>query len=190
VLPEGAFEGMFQDGAAPIERSSPWPGRLLVAGVLAVVLPVLWVGAIAAATLVRRSRRRARTSTASTRVAVAWAEVGEALAGVDAGPQAHETPAEVASRAADATGTADPGGLPALARITTVAAYAPEGVDDGAATSAEALAADLVRGIRTTMDRRQRLRRALDPRPLLPARTARRRVGGAAAVEDGTLVRA
>jgi transglutaminase-like putative cysteine protease len=190
VLPEGAFEGMFQDGAAPIERASPWPGRLVVAGLLAVGLPALWVGAVAVATLVRRSRRRALATTARARVGVAWAEVGEALATVDAGPRSHETPGEVASRAASAVGTADPGALADLARTTTVAAYAPDGVDDGAATVAQAQAGELVRGISATMDGRQRLRRALDPRPLLPARVARRRVGGAAAVEDGTLIRA
>jgi hypothetical protein len=164
-LPEGTV----------VDRPSPWPGRLLVLGLLATGLPALWVGVVALGGAVHRRRRRARAATPGEQVGVAWVEVGEALASVGTHPEAWETPSELAARGEGARG-ADPALLASLADTVTTASYAPGGVDGATADRARDDAATLVAGITGTWDLRQRLRHAVDPRPFLPRRAARRRV--------------
>ena len=189
-LPDFGFEDVFPD-IEPTVAPSPWPRRLLVAGLLALGLPALWVGVVALGSLVRRWRRRSRATTPERRVEVAWTEVGEALAAAGAGPEPWETPSEVAARAHAAAARAEPGSLDELAGLTTVVSYARGGVDDGTAARAEELARGLVPAVERGTGWRRRVRAAFDPRPLLPRRAARRRVGGEAAVgDDGLLVRA
>lgn len=174
-LPDFGFEDVFPD-IEPTVTASPWPRRLLVAGLILVGVPALWVAAVAVAAGLRRSRRRAAAATPDAQVGLAWAEAGASLASVGAAPRAWETPTELASRAAGAPG-ADPVLLDELAALATAAAYAPGEVDEGTAVAAEAAAAELARSTRATWSTRQRVRAALDPRPHLPRRAARRRVG-------------
>ncbi|MDP8988047.1 MAG: DUF4129 domain-containing protein, partial [Actinomycetota bacterium] len=87
-------------------------------------------------------------------------------------PRPWETPVEYAQRAGGATGI-EPGTLTTLAAVTTAAGYGPDGVDDDVARQAAESATSVERGVRERLDRRARLRRALDPRGLLPDRRAR-----------------
>lgn len=186
TLPEVAFGDVFPD-TEPVDEPSPWPPRLLVAGLLLAGLPALWVGAVAVGATLHRMRRRAAATTAVDRVGLAWTEVGEALTSVGTQPHSWETPSELATRAA-ATRGADPVLLADLAGTVSTAAYAPDGVSDEVADRAQDAAATLVAGMTATWDGRQHLRAALDPRPFLPQRAARRRVGPGA--DDRTPLRA
>ncbi|HEV2768279.1 MAG TPA: DUF3488 and transglutaminase-like domain-containing protein [Acidimicrobiales bacterium] len=154
------------------EEPSPWPRRLLLAVLAVVGVPVTWAGALALLARRRRRRRRAAATTPGERVLVSWAEVGEALAQVGAPPRPWETPVEYAQRAGGATGI-DPGTLTSLAAVTTAAGYGPHGVDDDVARQAAESAATVERRVGERLDRRARVRRALDPRDLLPERPAR-----------------
>lgn len=169
-----------EDGVdvAVADEPSPWPRRLLIAGLVLVGLPALWVGAVATGSSLRHRRRRstAQGAGAGARVELAWTEVGEALTSVGTVVHPWETPTELAGRAG-ATQGADPQLLAALAGTVTTASYAAGGAAEADAERAEAHAATLVDAVHATHDPRQRLRRALDPRPLLPQRAARRRVG-------------
>lgn len=160
-------------GAAPLAPSAlPGPWRALLLVVAAVAAPSLWVLALASLKRRRRHRRRAAAGSATDKVLVAWAEVGEALSEVGAPMRPWETPIEYAQRAAGATGV-DHRLLGALAGVTTAAGYGPDGVDDIVAQRASEAAAELERTLHKGLDNRARLRGAFDPRPLLPERANR-----------------
>ena len=159
-------------GSAPEVPDSPWPLRLVLIALTVIGAPLLWWGSLALVVRRRRARRRAATTSAAERVLVSWTEVGEALARVGAPPQRWETPIEYAGRAAAATG-ADSRLLSALAGVTTAAGYGPGAIDDEVAEQAAAAARDIEQGLLAGRDYKTRLRQALDPRPLLPARKPR-----------------
>ena len=129
-----------------------------------------WLGAAAGLVMVppvgktrrRRARRRARGDAA---VLGAWHEALDRLreAGVDRWRQ--ETPLEFARRAA----TARPGAAPALRRLAGLVNGAAYGPRAGEAEAAEAWAATerVVRALDAHDPGWVRLRRRLDPRPLL-----------------------
>jgi hypothetical protein len=141
---------------------------------LAVVvgLPLAWVGALAWLSRRRRERRRAGAVTSGQRVLVAWAEVGESLARAGTPPREWETPIEYAQRAGGSNAV-DHRILNALAGVATAAGWGPGRMDDDVAESATRAAADLEQRIEQSLDTRARLRQAVDPRPLLPARRPR-----------------
>ena len=153
--------------AADSDRSSwPVPGPLtaLAAAVLA------YVGGVPLLGRLHRSRRRARATTPTTRVLVAWEEAGDDLALAGLGRQPSETVAEYAGRAGRvAAGVAAP--LAELAGHLSVAAYSPVGVDDVAAGRAESAAAAVRADVRAAALPVHRALWVLDPRPLARAIT-------------------
>ena len=154
------------------EPSSPWPGRILVAAIVLVVVPLVWAGILALAKLLRRRRRRAAAATPGERVLVAWDEVSEALARAGAPSQRWETPDEYARRAAGATGV-DGVLLTGLAGLTTTASFGRAEVPEEIAEQAAEVAGRLERAADALVPGRERLRYLVDPRPLLPERDSR-----------------
>lgn len=162
---------------------------------------VVWflVGSLAVAALVgaiplgkrhRRRRRRAAAATPADRVLVAWTEGAEALAQAGAARRPSETLAEHADHALAAVPLPDPAAsaLRVLAQDATTAAYAPTPVTLEEVTRATEAAASVEAALMASASRAERLRRVLDPRPLLadptggagrgPAARRRRRVAG------------
>jgi hypothetical protein len=159
---------------------------LVVAGIL-LVAAVLWMAALAAAGAALRSKRRRLARTSAAKVALAWAEAGEALTDRGAPPYAWETPDEFASRAAGTANLpADVGdALARLAAIEDVAAYSggdPSPADVAAATEASGT---VVAAARADRGRRAELRARWDPRPVLRAALAARAEARAARVDLG-----
>jgi transglutaminase-like putative cysteine protease len=159
-------------GAGGDAGPSPWPGRLAWTAGLVLAAAAAWVLLVVGSTELRRWRRRRSAETTSGRVLVAWEEVVEALTAAGVARRPTETPLEYAERAAGAAGI-DPVLLRSLAQRATEAGWAAEAVDEEVAAEAVAAAATLERGVRATRTRGDRLRTALDPRPLLPRRTGR-----------------
>jgi len=151
---------------------SPWPGRLAWTALALTGAAVVELLLVVLATWVRRTRRRRAARTTSGRVLVAWDEVGEALtaAGVPARPA--ETPLEYAARAAGEAGV-DPGRLRSLAVRVTEAGWAADAMDEDEAVEAVAAAAAVEGTLHAARSRGERLRWAVDPRPLLPRRAGR-----------------
>lgn len=175
-LPDVAVDEFFPE-TSPLRRPDPWPRRFLVAGVVAVAAPALWVALVAVvAGAAREVRRRRAADSPGRRIGLAWDDAGRALGAVGTPPQPWETPREVAARAARAPGV-DGRRLAELAESATLAAFAPGTADDGDATRAESAANDVVKGAERAIGPRQRLARAVDPRPHLPRPRARRRIG-------------
>ncbi|MGI9121006.1 MAG: DUF3488 and transglutaminase-like domain-containing protein [Acidimicrobiales bacterium] len=155
----------------PGAGGSTWARRLLLLVLVAVAVPALWALALNALKRRRRQLRRAAATTASDRVLVAWAEVGDALTQLGTPPRPWETPIEFAQRAAGATGV-DHRLLGALAGVTTAAGYGP-GVNTDVAERAADAAAEVERVLQEGLDNKARLIAAMDPRPLLPERATR-----------------
>ncbi|HUF33389.1 MAG TPA: DUF3488 and transglutaminase-like domain-containing protein [Acidimicrobiales bacterium] len=152
-----------------------WLPRLLIVLALLVIVPLLWAGALALVAGRRRDRRRAAATTNSDRVQVAWTEVGELLARAGTPQRPWETPAEYARRAGRTEGV-DPALLRGLAGASTAATYAAGDVGADTAGQAVDAAETIERTVTGTLDGPTRVRWALDPRPLIPARTSRRDV--------------
>lgn len=152
--------------AAADHRASTWPRRALVAAVLLVLVPLVWVGVLAGIRRVRRRRRAQAAITAESRVLLAWDEVTETLARAGTPCEPWETPVEYARRAGTATGV-DRDALHRLAGVATVAGYHRSGVSPAAADDALRSAVALQRAAMELVDRRGRLRHLIDPRPLL-----------------------
>jgi hypothetical protein len=149
-------------------------GRL---SVLLITLGGLAVAFAAGVPLTRRwvvRRRRAAAVTPSERVLVAWQEAEEMLAQAGHARRPSETATEYAGRAGPAAGSAEVE-LVGLARTTTVAGFAPEGVPPEAADAADQAAASVERAVRAQSSAGRRLWWTLDPRPVLTALRARRR---------------
>ncbi len=149
-----------------------WLGRVALMALVPVVALAGWLAVLE---LIRRRRRAGRRSAAATpaeRVLVTWTEVGEALTVLGSAPRPWETPIEYAQRAGGTTGV-DHRLLNALAGVTTTAGYGPEGVDGEVADRAAQAGADVERSIDDQLTTPARVRRALDPRPLLAGRERR-----------------
>ena len=117
----------------------------------------------------RRQLRRDAARTPADRVLVAWAEAEEDLAAAGMAQRPSETAPEFAHRVARSAGPSG-AGLVRLADDTSAAAWSSGGVAAEVATRAEAEAAGIARDLRDRSRLRDRARRALDPRPLLPRR--------------------
>ena len=148
---------------APAARSQSGP-RAVVVGVLA-GLVVLYGAGVPLANRRRRRRRRAGAATPADRVLVAWAEAVEDLAAAGLGRRRWETAPEFARRVSRAAGPAGPA-LVRLADDTSAAAWSADGVAAGVAVRATAEAANVALELRAQSSVRERLKRALDPRPL------------------------
>jgi hypothetical protein len=155
--------------AAPvIEERSSNSGRLIVAGAL-VALVLLYVAGVPLAKRRRRSRRRELAVTPADRVLVAWEEATEDMAAAGFAPRPEETAVEYAHRVRKAAG---PAGAPLtrLADDTTVAAWSAGGVAPEVAARAEAEASGVATELNAQATRRERVKKALDPRLLFKAR--------------------
>jgi hypothetical protein len=152
--------------AAPLPDERPTTGpRLTVAGTL-LVLAANYVVQVPLAKRKRRRTRRARATTAADRVLVAWAEATEDMTAAGMPPRPEETAAEFAHRVCRAAGPAG-AGLVRLADDSSAAAWSAGGVAPEVAVRAAAEAAGIAAELTTQATRRERLMRALDPRPLL-----------------------
>jgi transglutaminase-like putative cysteine protease len=146
-----------------VNRPSPWPGRLLVAGLVVAGLAVAWLVAVPTTLLARRRRRRSRATTPGQRTLVAWAEASEVLAMAGLARRPAETNQEYARRA----GNGHTAELTALAHRATAAAFGPGEVDEAVADQAEEAGAAVVTAVRESTGLWRRARWWLDPRPLL-----------------------
>jgi transglutaminase-like putative cysteine protease len=163
LSPEEVAEA--SDSEAGGRSALVWVGMaLLVAGVLALLL-----AAIPAAKRARRQRRRRTATTAGDRVLVAWAEAAEALAQAGVPRRADETLDEHATRAVGAGGLPQPAAtaLADLVGAAAAASYRAEPVEGRVATAATAAAATVEKAVSEQASRPERLRRAVDPRPLM-----------------------
>jgi transglutaminase-like putative cysteine protease len=175
---EGPTTTLPADGAVAIppttetDDGSPWPRRILVAVLVLVAVPLLWAGVLALLRVVLRRRRRSAARTPGQRVLLAWDEATEALARAGASSRPWETPTEFATRVGGTT-PVDASLLTGLAGLTTTATYAPAPVAEAAAERAADAAGRIEEQVDALLDRRARLRHLVDPRPLLPERSAR-----------------
>jgi hypothetical protein len=115
----------------------------------------------------RRQQRRQRADTPASRVETSWAEVAETLDlvyGIHRRPS--ETRREFASRlSSDPRVPRQPMG--ALAVKATVARYYPQGLQDGDAQQASAMASEIEASVSTRVSPYTRWKRMVDPRRLL-----------------------
>jgi hypothetical protein len=154
---------------APVS-SSPSGPRIVVLGILLTLGAAYLVGVPLAKRRRRRLRRAAARSPAE-RVLVAWEESAEAMAATGLARRPDETAPEYAHRVCRAAGPAG-AGLVRLADDSSAAAWSAGGVALEVAVRAEAEALGIATDLRAQSTRRERVRTALDPRPLLgrPAR--------------------
>jgi transglutaminase-like putative cysteine protease len=149
--------------APAVEESGPGSRMAIVA--LLAGLALLYCAGVPLAKARRRQRRRDAAVAPADRVLVAWAEATEDLTAAGFPPRPSETAVEFAHRVGRAVGP--PG--PAIARLaddTSAAAWSVGGVPAEVATRAESEAAAIAADLRAQATRRERLRQALDPRPL------------------------
>lgn len=155
--------------ALPEERSSTGP-RWIVAGVLLAAV-VAYVTFVPLAKRRRRRRRREAAATPAGRVLVAWEEAAEDMAAAGLPRRPDETAVEYAHRVRKAAGPAG-ATLVRLADDTTAAAWSAGGVAPEVAARAEKEAAGVATELRAQATRRERLKKALDPRLLFKTRPA------------------
>ncbi len=158
------------DGPGPAGRAA-----LALAGLLAIA--VAWPATLAVAREVRRRRRREAARTPAERVRLAWVEVTEALARRGVARRPAETHLELAARAARRVGVVE--SMTRLAALAAWADYAAEGPGAADADAAVALRDEVVRHVHAQLGWAERVRWAIDPRPLLPEQRARVVVSGA-----------
>jgi transglutaminase-like putative cysteine protease len=149
--------------ALPEERSSAG-GRWIVAGVLLAAI-VAYVTLVPLSKHLRLRRRREAAATPADRVLVAWEEATEDMAAAGLAPRPDETAVEYAHRVRKAAG---PAGAPLtrLADDTTAAAWSAGGVAEEVATRAEKEAAGVATELKAQATRRERIKKAMDPRLL------------------------
>lgn len=151
------------------DAPSPWPRRLALAALAVPTAALAWMVALGVTRAVQRARRRREAASVEARVLLAWHDTTAALTAAGVGPRPSETPHEYARRAA-ASARVDAGVLRDLAGATTVAECAPPGsLDEEEAAAATTAAAGVVTTLRRRSSATERVRAAVDPRPLLPA---------------------
>jgi transglutaminase-like putative cysteine protease len=155
----------------PVERSVAGP-RLVVVGVLLALL-ALYLAGVPLAKRRRWRLRRAEAATPADRVLVAWAEATDHMAAAGLGPRRHETSVEFAHRVCRAAGPAG-AALVRLADDASAAAWSAGGVAPEVAVRAQVEAAHVAQELRAQATLAERVRRALDPRPLVPGSHRRR----------------
>jgi transglutaminase-like putative cysteine protease len=148
--------------------------RTLIAIGIVVLLLAAWTLGVPAAKRVRRARRRAAAADDAHRVLISWAEATEALGTAKVGRRPAETMAEYANRA---TGqmplVREPAAaLATLADDATAASYSPAAPPPESVVRAQEAAAVVESAVRDIATPRQRLLRAIDPRPLFSRRRA------------------
>ncbi|HEX2048960.1 MAG TPA: transglutaminaseTgpA domain-containing protein [Acidimicrobiales bacterium] len=150
---------------APVEESTAGRRWLPVAGLVA-VLVVLYTVGVPLAKRRRVLRRREGAVTPADRVLVAWAEATEDMAAAGFRARPDETAPEYAHRVCRAAGPAGPA-LVRLADDTSAAAWSAGGVAVEVAARAEREGAYVAGELKAQAGWRERLVKALDPRPLV-----------------------
>lgn len=151
--------------------------RKVLALALVLGLLALLVG-VPVAKRVRRDLRRTSAKAPREQVLVAWDEASEALSLVGARRQLAETLPEYASRAASVAALPDGESrmLATLAQDASAASYADGGLPPAVADRALEAASAIETHLQERVGTAQRLRWALDPRPLRSRHAARRSV--------------
>jgi hypothetical protein len=139
---------------------------LLTGVAVMATIAVLWGGGVPLAKRRRRSRRRAAAADPTQRTLVAWDEACEALASAGVGRRLWETPSEYARRASMA-GRLPSGVAEQLAASASAASWSAAGVGHDVAARAVEGAHTVERSVAAGATTWERLRRELDPRPLL-----------------------
>jgi transglutaminase-like putative cysteine protease len=140
------------------------PLLFVLLGTAAVVLAAIPI----VKTVQRRRRHALLRASARGRVDAAWEDAVDALALLDVPVDASATPREVARRAAGALGTETAPTLAQLADVTTEARFGPVEPDIAAQRDATGAAARVKHAVTRRVSWKRRVRRAFDPRPLLP----------------------
>lgn len=153
--------------AAARSRSSGWR-QLGTIAVIVAGLAAAWTMTVPLLLRRRTRRRRGGATTANAKVGVAWTEATEAVAALGLALDPAETPDELTSRARRTFGPDVAAPLHRLARLTADALWAPDGLAEPSALTARSCRDEVERSVATRLRRRGRLRRALDPRPLVP----------------------
>ena len=128
-------------------------------------LTALYVLVVPLVHLLRRRLRRSGARTPNARVDVAWREATDALHLIGVRQAVGETPNEFAVRADNRSRAGTQ--VRELAQLTTTARYAPQHPDERTVERATVLAAGVQRAVREQTTAGERIRAALDPRPLL-----------------------
>lgn len=140
-------------------------------------MPTAGGGAVVAAKAIRRRRRWAQAASPAAQVLAAWHDADDALGMLGLSRLHTETPAEHARRfvaAGRATRYANAQeavaisttSLAELAQDVTEATWSSDGLAESVAARARSAAGAVTAGLRKMATRRERLRWALDPRPL------------------------
>lgn len=155
-------------GTAPAaSRPSGWH-QLATLGMVVAGLVVAWLVAVPLLLQSRHRRRRAGATTADAKVGLAWTEATEAVAALGLALDPSETPAELTGRVRWTIGADVATPLHRLAGLTADALWALEGSPEPTAVTAGSWRDEVERSVIARLKRRGRLRRALDPRPLVP----------------------
>jgi transglutaminase-like putative cysteine protease len=156
-------------GTSSTASSSPWPARLSIAGAVLLVVAMLYLVAVPSLLGLRRRRRRHAAHDPAARVRLAWTESEEALVLADQERRPAETTSEFATRAAKRV-PSQRAGLTELADATDAALFGPDGVSDGTAEAAEAVAVAVRDTVHRSVPMRRRILRQLDGRRLVGRR--------------------
>ncbi|MGI8806439.1 MAG: transglutaminaseTgpA domain-containing protein [Acidimicrobiales bacterium] len=162
----------------PVQEERSVTGRRMVVAGALLALVVVYGAGVPLAKRRGRQRRRAGAATAADRVLVAWADATEDMAAAGMALRPEETAAEFAHRVGRSAGPAG-AGLVRLADDVSAASWSATGVAQEVAVRAEAEAAGIAAELTAQATRRERIRRALDPRPLLAASLLRPAPGSA-----------
>jgi len=167
ALPEETAEpstDVADPAPAPLDQDGP--GRPWLPVVVVLALGVTYAVGVPPANRQRRRRRRAAAGTPAARVLVAWADAEEDLSAAGLGQRPYETATEFARRVCRSAGPAGPS-LVRLADDTSAASWSSGGVATDVAVRAEAEADAIARELSAQATVRDRVAKALDPRPLL-----------------------
>ena len=151
--------------AAPVTTPKSVGRSRAVVVVALLALCLLYVAGVPVAKRRRRRRRRQGALSPADRVLVAWAEATEDLAAAGIARRPSETAAEFARRVGPTVGDAGPP-LAGLAEDTSAASWSAGGVAVDVAVRAEASAAAVGAELRDEASVLDRVKQALDPRPL------------------------
>lgn len=152
-------------------RRPAWVGRLLVSVAALGAVALLWYLGVPWARRRARRRRHERASSPSEQVMARWDDLSEVLAVAGFRRRAHETRTELCGRVASET-TLDREELLPLAWAADAAHFDP-GFVPGDVAAMTALVDGARRRLDAAVDGRTRLRRRLDPRPLIPGWSSR-----------------
>lgn len=178
AAPTDASETPEDDGATASDPAVPgkpsFLRRVLTALAAAGAVAVAWAVGVPLLVRRRRARRHAGAATPGARVLASWHDAHDALAQAGLARRPPETLQEYAARVADspAIGPAGALALAELARDTAAASYAGAELAAEVAGRARGAATRVLRARDERAGRLEKLRWALDPRPLLPRPSA------------------